>query len=186
MSIIYVATIFALSTMGVGYAAWSGQLNIDAIVKTGNIQGRIKEINNSDLDLEEGEWLTFRLTDDNQNLEIEGEVYPGFNKNIPLKIIDEGSVPVLVKDLHLNNAEITELREESMIKDRGNSDVDEDIVKSYKINIKADNDRDDHSEMERNSSEEEDEISNLEGLIDKYKTEKDYRFEYNIILEQSL
>ena len=187
-SIIYITTIIALSFMGVGYAAWSSGLNLDIDLTTGYIQGRIKEINNRDLNLEDGEWISFRFSDDNQTLYIDGEVYPTFNENIPLKIANEGSIPIKISDIaSTHDRDITELKEETRGKYSRRSYIDEDVVECFQLNIKPDNDREnDHSRMQRDSIEEQDEISNLQDKIDQYNTKQEYEFIYEFLLEQSL
>lgn len=187
MSIIYISTIIALSSMGIGYAAWNSGLHLDTRVETGYIKGSIEEIDNFDLNLDDGEWISFDFSDDNQILRIKGEVYPSFSQNIPLRILDQGSVPVYLKNMDLNDADITKLIKESRASYRVNSYKREDIVESFKLNISPDNGNGDRNKRsQRNSSEDQDEISNLQDKLNQYDRKEDYQFKYEFLLEQAL
>ena len=190
MSIIYISSIIALSFMGVGYAAWSDGLNIDMIVKTGNTFP-VHELNRiSKINLDDGEWISLKLSDDKKTLYIDGEVYPTYNGAIPVKIVDEGSIPVTLKDIDSDNAtDITELKEEAKAKYSRSSFTVEDVVESFDLNINPDNDKEDSKDkgrMKMYSLEEQDEITNLQNQINEYKKVKDYDFEYELLFEQAL
>lgn len=180
MSVVYIATIVAFSTMGVGYAAWNSDLNLEMTIKTGYIEARIKEIEN--LYLEDGEWIEFKLSDDHQTLYIEGEVYPSFNRNMPLEILDEGSIPVLLKNMDaITDTDIIELRKDESSNNRSNAY--ETIAESFQINISPYND---DRVVRRSCLQDEYDISSLEAMINQYNTERNYPFEYQLLLEQSL
>lgn len=168
--------------MGIGYASWTGNLNIDTWIKTGYTKARIEEVRErieeiNGLNSGDGEWISLRFSNDNQTLYVDGEVYPEFNGSIPLKIIDEGSIPSMLKSIDSTNST-------SVIGlNRGgdNPHIDEDIIEFLQININPSND----NTIERESWGE-DEISNLQDRINQYNTEKNYKFKYEILLEQSL
>ena len=180
LSIIYISGIIGLSAMGIGYASWSGNLNIDTWIKTGYTKARIEEINS--LNSGDGEWISLRFSEGNQTLYVEGQVYPEFNRNIPLKIIDEGSVPSMLKDLYLiNDTGNTTLTWGTRdIYNGSNSNIDENIIELLRLNINPSN-----NIIERDYWGE-DEILNLQEQINQYNTEGDYKFKYEILLEQSL
>lgn len=109
LSMIYISGIIALSAMGIGYASWTGNLNIDTWIKTGYTKARIEEVRErieeiNGLNSGDGEWISLRFSNDNQTLYVDGEVYPEFNGSIPLKIIDEGSIPSMLKSIDSTNS----------------------------------------------------------------------------------
>lgn len=195
MSIMYISTILALSFIGVGYAAWSGDISMSFSIDTGKLQGSIGDIKKSEINFDDGESISFKYSNENRNLSLVGEVYPTFDENIPIKIIDEGNVPVKFGDIDLvKAAEISELKEESKRKFRRATLIDEDIIKSLGLNINPDNGLyRDIKKVKRYSIEEQDkisdleeQISNLKRQIDEYDTEEEYDFEYELLLEQDL
>lgn len=191
MSIIYISSILALSFMGVGYAAWNDGLNIEMAITTGDTFSSLKDINISQIELEDGEWLSFEYSDETQKLYIDGEVFPSFDSSIPIKLIDKGSIPTKLINIDaLDDADITELNKESKGKySRRMSFVDENIVEGLDLNINPENDKNsdnDNRSMQRFSIIEQDEINSLQEEIDEYKEIRDYKFDYKIILEQAL
>lgn len=193
MSILYISSILALSFMGVGYAAWNDGLNLDMAITTGNTESLFAAINISNKDLDDGEWISLTLSNDKKTLYIDGEVYPTFNGNIPIKILDNGSIPVILKNIDYDNgADITKLKEEGKNKYSRRSFVKEDVVETFDLNINPDNVNDakngnkDNIRKQIYSLENQDEISNLQEQIDQYNTEEEYDFEYELLLEQAL
>lgn len=192
MSIICITTIIALSSIGVGYAAWNNGLNTDMAITTGNIQRVFSKFEVSDKDLDEGEWLSFTLSDDKQILYIDGEVFPSFNSSIPIKIIDEGSIPSKLQKIEsIYDTDIIELKEKTKKKYSRSKFTMEDVVEPINLSINPDNDKEkdknsDNRKMQKYLLKDQDEISNLQEQIDQYNTEKNYNFEYELLIEQDI
>lgn len=201
ISIMYISTILALSFIGVGYAAWSGDISMSFSIDTGKLQGSIGDIKKSKINFDDGESISFKYSNENRNLSLVGEVYPTFDEEIPIKIIDEGNVPVKFGNIDLvKAAEISKLKEESKGKFRRATLIEENIITSLGLNISPENNKDSDSglykdikkvkrysiEEQDNTSGLEEQISNLKRQIDEYDTEEEYDFEYELLLEQDL
>lgn len=92
MSSIYIATIVSLGLMGAGYGYWNDNLNLDVSITTGNINGCF----NPTISYIEG--LCLSVSGDGRTLYIEGEVHPGFNQDISVEVINDGTIPFIFED----------------------------------------------------------------------------------------
>ena len=88
--------IIAMSIIGATYATWNDGIKVSAEVATGYIDPKFS-LKDTYIVEDDGD-LKFDLSSDGRTLHISGVIYPSFNKNIKLQIIDEGSIPVLLKD----------------------------------------------------------------------------------------
>lgn len=198
ISIIYISTILALSFIGVGYAAWNSGLTIDVAIKTGFTKLAMNILDNK-YNLDNGK-LEFYLSQEKDTLIIKGEVYPSFNEEIKIEVIDEGSIPSLYNDIEKENSDITDLKEAnnsrygrmSTMSNRSNHKN----VELFNLEIDSSNhfkdDEDSKMSMRffRSSMEElsglEGDIKRLKDEIRAYEQEEEYEFKYKLLFQQGL
>ncbi len=93
--IILVVAMIMVNLLGVSYAYWSDNLNMDVSMSTGYIEPYFISDDIAISDDSEGE-ITASIID-NDTIEITGWCYPGFQKNISLKLGNSGTIPVIYK-----------------------------------------------------------------------------------------
>jgi len=179
-----------MSIIGAGYATWNEDTQINLSLKTGYLDP-VLFLGNDEITFGD-EKLKLELSDDGRTLDIKGEVFPSFNEDISIKIIDEGSIPSVFSDLYEENDDIAVLKGLSNSKHKSMLNTSSDYIESFEINISPENDNSKmkSSNIDFSSS---DEISKLEHEIEKleedirlYNKEENYRFEYIISFEQGL
>jgi len=187
---IFLSIIFSMSIIGAGYATWNEDTQINLSLKTGYLDP-VLFLGNDEITFGD-EKLKLELSDDGRTLDIKGEVFPSFNEDISIKIIDEGSIPSVFSDLYEENDDIAVLKGLSNSKHKSMLNTSSDYIESFEINISPENDNSKmkSSNIDFSSS---DEISKLEHEIEKleedirlYNKEENYRFEYIISFEQGL
>lgn len=188
--LIFITAIISLSVMGIGYAAWNDNTKINVYMETGFINP-VFSIKDAQRDFEDGDFR-YSISDNGKVLEITGTVYHEFNENIPIKIIDEGSIPSVYTELDIvYENEISDINEnlDKRIKSLNTYD---NYVQSFDVNINPDNNLQSRRFNETFSCGD-DEISNLEQAIRELENEirqyeevGDYSFEYILNFEQGL
>lgn len=199
MSIVCIAAIVGLSAMGIGYGYWTDSLNIGVSVTTGNInQAFLTQNGNGDLSL--------TLSEDGRTLYISGEVYPSFNDNIIVKVIDNGSIPSVfsgeIKESLVN--EIADVIEQDHSGYSRYSLIDEDIIKTFEINISPGNDdtmmqgfysinqietfdiQDEVTDIQLEINSIEEEINSIQEEIDRLNIIEERQFIYELQFEQGI
>jgi len=188
--VIFLVTILSMSILGVGYSSWEDNNNIRLSVKTGFINP-VFYVENEKISYGD-EKLVLTPSDDGRTLYVEGEVYPSFNNDISIKIIDEGTIPSVFNNLYENNDNIATLTGLSNSKQQRSSlNIKNDYIESFEINISPDCDNKvQSSEVNTNSkgniSDLENEIEILKEKIRLYDKEENYEFEYILSFEQGL
>ncbi len=92
MSVIYITSIVSLSLMGLGYGMWNDDLNLNVSTTTGKLNARF----NPSSSYIDGLYLS--VSNEGKILEITGEVYPGFNQETSVEIINNGTIPFIFDD----------------------------------------------------------------------------------------
>ena len=191
--LIFISIIASLSIMGVGYSAWNDGTTMTASLTTGFINpifspneygNKIKTFNDEQLD--------FKLSDDNCTLYIEGEVYPGFEKDIDIIITDAGPTPTEYIDYEKHTEDdISKLNKYDS--NRRSSRNTNNNIEVFKLNINTNSLNDKTRQVNKIVSEQNDEISKLEQRIKEleseiklYEEEKSYKFEYILKFKQSV
>jgi len=179
-----------MSIIGAGYATWNEDTKINLSLTTGYLDP-VLFLENDEIAFGD-ERLKLELSDDGRTLDIRGEVFPSFNEDIFIKIIDEGSIPSVLNGLYEENDDIAVLKGLSNSKQRSSLNISSDYIESFEINIspESDNDKIELSNIDSSSS---DEISKLEHAIEQlkedirlYNKEENYRFEYIISFKQGI
>jgi len=187
---IFLSIIFSMSIIGAGYATWNEDTKINLSLTTGYLDP-VLFLENDEIAFGD-ERLKLELSDDGRTLDIRGEVFPSFNEDIFIKIIDEGSIPSVLNGLYEENDDIAVLKGLSNSKQRSSLNISSDYIESFEINIspESDNDKIELSNIDSSSS---DEISKLEHAIEQlkedirlYNKEENYRFEYIISFKQGI
>lgn len=181
--IIFISIIVSMSIMGIGYAAWNDSTKISLTMKTGFIEP-LFYLDNNQVTYNDGK-LIFSLSDDRRTLNIEGKVYPNFNEDLTIKIIDEGTIPSVFKGLDEQDENISELNRYSE-NARNNLYVNDNQIESFKlkINLDRDNDYDVYSSKEKLELEQAIEAKKNE--INLYDREENFEFKYVLNFEQGL
>ncbi|NYB74278.1 hypothetical protein HZF24_08985 [Sedimentibacter hydroxybenzoicus DSM 7310] len=189
--LIFISLIISLSIMGIGYAAWNDGTKINVSMKTGFIKS-VFLLDNTKDKFKDGE-LFYSLSQGGRVLDITGEVYPSFNKDITIKIIDEGTIPSGYSGLEEDaENEISELNEYSG-KQRKNLNIHENYIEHFELKINPDSNYEEARQFNEAFSNISGEISNLEQAINEleakirlYDNKRNYRFEYVLNFEQEL
>ena len=191
MSIIYLSMISSLSLMGVGYAAWNSGLTIETELKIGNTDP-LFHVEDDRINNDDGE-LKCILTDDKKNLTIEGKIYPSFNEDIEIRIVDEGSIPSVFNDMEKGDSEISELNNGVRSKYSRMANTRNDYLETFDLNINSNNHLKEQEDSSIRFSRSNDDSSGLEGQIERlkdeirlYDQEEDYEFKYKLLFEQGL
>ncbi|MDF2884120.1 MAG: hypothetical protein K0R54_4686 [Clostridiaceae bacterium] len=188
--VIFLATILSMSILGVGYSSWEENNNIRLSVKTGFINP-VFYVDDEKISFGD-EKLVLIPSDDGRTLYVEGEVYPSFNNDISIKIIDEGSIPSVFNNLYENNDNIATLTGLSNSKQQRSSlNIKNDYIESFEININPNCDNKIQSSEANTISkgsitELENEIEMLKEKIRLYDREENYDFEYVLSFEQGI
>lgn len=182
--VIFFSLIMSMSFIGVGYAEWNDSLTIDLSIKTGftckNFDvGNYKSYDDGD--------LYFTVSDDGDTLIIKGKVYPTFNENFTINLVDSGSLPSIIADIQDEDNDISTLKGST-----GNERTayyDNKEVDSFNININPTVNNDSmslnaaSSEIKDEVSSLEEEAANLSDEISVYKTIEKRNFKYTISYE---
>lgn len=196
--IIYITAIISLSLMGVGYGMWTDGLNINVNLTTGNIRpnAQVKSTGYGDLNID--------VSEDGQNILLSGEVYPSFNEDITIKILDNGTVPVILDSIKAETSEIAELSQQkkarygllsSMIKDDvieifnlsispPESENENVMMRSATYSLQAITEEEDEIQSEINQLERE--IEELEAEIERLNVTEHHEFKYTLNFIQGL
>lgn len=174
-TIIILAMILSISLIGVGYAKWNNEASVKTEVKTGNIKSTFL-IEKDKLDYKDG-LLNLYLSNNGDILYIEGEVYSSFNQDIPIEIIDEGSVPSIFKELVGEDGGVSTLEADTKASNNEKQ--------TFILNIKA-NEDEGYSNFNEDISSLEKQIESLKEEIRLYKNERNYKFEYILSFDQNL
>lgn len=188
--IIYLSAIISLSLMGVGYGFWTDGLNVDVNITTGNANGTLQYEGAGYGDLDIG------ISDDGKRLSFTGEVYPDFKENIKIKVLDTGTVPlVLEKIQNVETSDIEELSLERKTRFGLFSYFKDDVIETFNLKISPPEEETMDIIMERSTfsmqgvNEDEDkiqskinklerEIEDLEAEIDRLNVTEKYNFRY--------
>lgn len=192
-TIMFITMILFMGLMGVGYASWNGGMVIKTQIQTGHIKPSFL-LKDGVLNYSNGQ-LELYLSEDGNILYVEGEVSPDFNRDIPIEIVDKGSIPSVFKGLADEyDGGVSNLRDGSdayAYKNYGFSGK-ENIIKSVKLNI-GEYEDDTYSGRNRGYAiynEEvpdfESQIGDLRDEINLYDTERTYNFEYELNFEQDI
>lgn len=206
--------IVSFGAMGVGYAYWVNDLNLNANMSiTTGCTDATYSLKDSFYDIENVGFLDINV-DDNK-LIVEGEVYPGFNHNFDIDIIDKGTVPLALKEIEEldNKDEVAGLEKNkeysngfrtfgTFSKRDGSLYMSNSIQDEVRdtLNLSIAPDIEENSSKNRAfssvsiSSNSEDEIESLKNRIrelrqelDEYESmREDFNFKYNLLLEQDL
>lgn len=197
MSAIYLAAIVSLSLVGVGYGHWSNGLNLDINLTTGNIDPQAHVADYSSLSISSSE--------DGRTIEISGDMYPGTYEDLGIKILDKGSIPVILEDISTSNSsEIVDFNHQSRMRSGLFSLSEDEVVEEFRLSIApATVDYNDNILMEsysytiEESLEEDDEIQRkinaiyeeikqLENEIDRLNVIENHNFEYELLFIQGI
>lgn len=182
-----------MSLMGVGYASWNKGMVINMQIQTGYIEPSFF-IEDNLLSFSNGQ-LELYLSEDGNVLYVDGEIYSNFNHDIPIEIVDKGSIPSAFKESADEYDEgISELKDDSDCYIYRNYGVlgKEDVIKSFQLNIGEyegntdDKGDEDYTIYNENMSNLELQIEDLKDEINSYNTEKTYNFEYELNFEQDI
>lgn len=165
--------IISMSIIGASYAAWNNGLSVSADVATGYIDPKFS-LKDSYIVEDDGE-IELDLSRDGRTLHISGIVYPSFNKNIKLQIIDEGSVPVLLKEKVKVYSDGIEVFNNEKYKDKHSENGS--VIDKFELNISPSN-TDDESYDDRF------EFDSLEEEIEDYDNTNLFEFSYELLFEQ--
>lgn len=89
-SIVFIVTIVALSSMGVGYGAWDESLNIDISISTGRLD---PQFTGYEFRIENGEG-DICINQTGKNIDIQGWCTPGATGVITAYVTNRGTIPV--------------------------------------------------------------------------------------------
>ncbi|TWH83501.1 hypothetical protein [Sedimentibacter saalensis] len=180
---IFICIIFSMSITGVGYAAWNDDAAINLSYKTGFIDPVfIMDSSESIITVKNGA-LSLTPSQNGNTLIVKGEVYPDFNENILVKIMDDGTIPTVFNELSEKKGNVSELNINKNINKN---------TESYTLNISPNNDEElmqlyeSFSTFNEESSSLEQQIEILREKINYYSKERKYEFEYKLSFEQGL
>ncbi len=189
--IIFISIVLSMSIMGVGYATWNDETQINLSLKTGFIRPQFV-IDRTKEAFDDGK-LFFSVSNDGRKLSIEGEVYPSFNEDISIQISDEGTIPSMFNDLYKDDENISELDINSKEKQKNSFYINNDNMESFKLNINPNNNNEEAGQLNKYYSSSNDNISKLNQEIERlkeeirlYNKEENYEFQYILTFEQSL
>lgn len=192
-TIMFITIILFMGLMGVGYASWNERVVIKMQIQTGHTKPSFL-LKDGVLNYSNGQ-LELYLSEDGNILYVEGEVSPDFNQDIPIEIVDKGSIPSAFKELADEYDEgISDLKDDLNAHTYRNYGFleKENIMKSFKLNIGGYENGTDNKEDEsyviynEDMSDLELQIRGLKDEIDLYNTEKTYNFEYELNFEQDM
>lgn len=172
-----------MSIIGVGYAAWNDDTTINLSYKTGFIDPVfIMDSSESIMTVKNGA-LSLTPSQDGNTLIVIGEVYPDFNENILVKIMDNGTIPTVFNELSEKKGNVSELNI--------NKNVNKN-TESFTLNVSPNNDEElmqlyeSFSTLDEESLSLEQQIEILKEKINLYSKERKYEFEYKLSFEQGL
>lgn len=165
--------IIAMSIIGATYATWNNGIKVSAEVATGYIDPKFS-LKDTYIVEDDGD-LKFDLSSDGRTLHISGVIYPSFNKNIKLQIIDEGSIPVLLKDKVKAYSDGIEIFNNEKYKDKYLEDGN--IIDNFMLNISPSN-------TDGESYDNRYEFNSLVEEIEDYSKTNTFEFQYEWLFEQ--
>lgn len=181
--IIFISFIFSMSIMGVGYATWNDDTTIKLSYKTGFIDPVFIIENEKPLQTFKNGKLELTPSKDGNTLIIKGEVYPDFDENVLINIVDNGTIPTVFNELSQENGNVSELNINKNINKN---------TESFTLNISPNNDEE-LMQLYESYSISSDEVSNLEKEIEIlkeriniYSKERKYEFEYKLSFDQGV
>lgn len=198
MSIIYMASIVSLSLMGIGYGYWNNELNLGVSITTGKInpQVRVNNYDNGSLD--------FILSEDDRVVYITGQIYWNSSEDISIKIIDNGSIPVILEDISVvSTSEIVDLNKQSRPRYGLSSFTNDDVLEIFELSITPTIDDNEYIMMQRSifsiqeSLQEDDkiqskinaiqqEINEIQNEIDRLNIIEHHKFRYDLRFMQGI
>lgn len=181
--IIFISFIFSMSIMGVGYATWNDDTTINLSYKTGFIDPVFIIESEKPLQTFKNGRLELTPSKDGNTLIIKGEVYPDFDENVLINIVDNGTIPTVFNELSQENGNVSELNINKNINKN---------TESFTLNISPNNDEE-LIQLYESYSISSDEVSNLEKEIEIlkeriniYSKERKYEFEYKLSFDQGV
>lgn len=188
---IFISIILSMSIMGIGYATWNDGTQLNLSLKTGFINPLFL-LENDQVAFDDGT-LLLSLSDDSRTLSINGEVYPSFNKDILIKITDEGTIPSVFEDLYKDDENISDLNIISKKKQKNSLYVNKDNIEPFELNINLNRSKSKLIKLSKNYPNSNDKIIKLEQEIEDlkekirlYDKEENYEFKYILTFEQGL
>ena len=184
--IIFISIIISMSLIGVGYASWTDETTINLSVKTGFVKQSFNTENSKCF--ENGD-IFFDVSNYGKTLNIKGDVYPEFNEDLTINIVDNGTVPSLITEVSGENNNISTLKGSFKNRAINNSYDFKKNGDSFKININPNNN---HNELKQLNATNlnGDDIGNLENEVDfikekiaSYDNKENYKFNYIISYE---
>lgn len=173
-STMFIVIIIILSSLGVSYGAWNEDLNMDISIKTGNIEPRF-HTKGSDLIRDEDCELTLDLKDNGHTLEIGG--WCCSDTKIPIKVVNKGSIPVILDSAEMHDSEIVDL----IVEEKEEIGVGK--YNEFYINIKAD---DASNSVVPNLKIDNIEEFDIDTIMNKLSKPEDHFFEYKLEFEQGI
>lgn len=181
--IIFISFIFSMSIMGVGYATWNDDTTIKLSYKTGFIDPVFIIESEKPLQTFKNGRLELTPSKDGNTLIIKGEVYPDFDENVLINIVDNGTIPTVFNELSQENGNVSELNINKNINKN---------TESFTLNISPNSDEE-LMQLYETYSISSDEVSNLEKEIEIlkeriniYSKERKYEFEYKLSFDQGV
>ena len=181
--IIFISFIFSMSIMGVGYATWNDDTTIKLSYKTGFIDPVFIIESEKPLQTFKNGRLELTPSKDGNTLIIKGEVYPDFDENVLINIVDNGTIPTVFNELSQENGNVSELNINKNINKN---------TESFTLNISPNSDEE-LMQLYETYSISSDEVSNLEKEIEIlkeriniYSKERKYEFEHKLSFDQGV
>ncbi len=183
MSIISIIAIVGLSLLGVGYGILNDNLNLDFSIATGYITPEFKS---NDIN-EEGNFSVLLSGD---TCSINGTAYPGTNENVSVKIINNGSLPIVCDNELIGVNEMINHNIIISIPDNRWQTSDEDANQYYRDdNIMKNSDmveQEEVSDIQKQIYSIQEEINNIQKEMDRLNTVDKFKFRYEIPFEQGI
>lgn len=181
--LIFICIIMSMSIIGVGYAAWNDDTTINLSYKTGFIDPVFMIDSDKSFSKLINGALSLTQSEDGNTLIVKGEVYPDFNEDISVKIMDKGTIPTVFNEFSEENGNVSELNINKHINKK---------TESFTLSISPNNDEElmdlyeSYSNLNEESLSLEQQIEILKEKINLYSKERKYEFEYKLSFEQGL
>lgn len=171
--VLSISIILAMSIIGASYATWSNGLNVSSTVATGYFDPKFS-LKDTYIVEDDGE-IELDLSSDGRTLHISGVIYPSFNKDIKLQIMNEGTFPVVLKDKVKDYSQGIEVFNNEKYKDKYLEDGN--IIDNFMLNINPSN-------TDEESYDNRYEFNSLMEEIEDYSNTNTFEFEYEWLFEQ--
>lgn len=184
---VFISIILSMSIIGVGYASWNDDTTINLSYKTGFIDPIFIIDSSKPLQPFKNGVLSLTPSQDGNTLNVKGEVYPDFDENIIVMIMDNGTIPTVFNELSEEDGNVSELNINKNINKNFNKKAE-----SFTLSISPNNDEElmklyeSYSILNEESSSLEQQIEILKEKINHYSEERKYEFEYKLSFEQGL